>query len=739
MLTKKMKIILISIGGALIVGGGLGLGLGLGLRSGDKEEEKPAPIIPDNDPCPEGECIDEDGDGFCDNCGYPVDIQHGVKVTGEPSAPFYLKVGDVKNIRAKLDPSPDRKEEKTFTWTKSNSNGNITPDSSNTANATVEGVKEGSVVFTATNDYNQTLIRRFNANVINYDDDNMYLWEFQKEDRAKFGYVNEEGKKAGVKDGTATLGDINWTFHRSDTFSLQSQKGGIGFGKGGKPETLIQLSSHNERQIKKIVIETASANALSNITVKVGDNIVINEKTPSYSDEFIGSVSYRDNNDTPQKLTGDISIQFDTPNYDESRADDRDYKGPGAVYLKSILIEYYEYELDWKTNVNYDFEAKFLEKSYPFESITGTAKPVDFVDEENGIQIKFEAVTTNSKLTGQAATNKSIEVISTKPDEVIKKVSFIYQNGSTAPAYEEHSSVFGGDPYLTVVDNKKGQSNSTTSVGKFIMSNDVSSVKFYNNLGKGTQNYVGIKSIQVKTVAGNQLKINKLEFAPDAAPNKTSYFVGETFDPDGLGPINVSFTDETVPAIQVPSNEVTYYDENTHEVTLSEGTTAVVGSIQGVEIKVEGLSVTVDTSTKIYNRVKSNDELVDGDYLFVIPSTKQYWDGTKDAGLQSLGEVEIGDSMELLSSLQKSMLSITCKDGLVTIKNKANAKIGMTEKGGFSVSSSPKYSNWSFEVNDGFVNFAINGGEYSKYLVFSTKIELGTTPTSNIALYKVSE
>lgn len=776
MLTKKLKIVLISCGGALVVGGGLGVGLGVGLNQ-NKEEEKPKPapfIEPDNDPCPEGECIDENTDGFCDICGYPVEIQHGITLSGDPTAPFYLKVGEEKIIKAKLSPAPSRPEEKTFTWTKSNDNGIITPDKSNTANAVVQGIQEGKVIYTATNDYNNGLVRNFTANVIDYDEDNMYLWEYQSSDRAKFGYVNKEGQKAGVTDGTATLGTIDWTFHRSETNSLQSNKGGVGFGKGKKPETLVQLTSHNDRQIKKIVVEAASANALANITVKIGDNEVINKKTPSYSEPAIGAVSYIDDEMEPKKLTGDISIQFDTPEYDTNKEDDPSYKAPGAVYLKSIWIEYYEYDLDWKTNETYDFEAMYLSKTEPFEALTGSAKPINFIDEEHGIQIKFAGVknpaTDGSGIQDFALTNGDIEVISTKSDEVIKKVSFVYQNGSTPPTYEEYTSVFGGEPYTELLDSVKGGKKISSRIGRFIYADNVSAVKFMNSPGKTTHNNVGIKSIQVKTIAKNQLQVKKLELGPNAELNKTVYKVGETFDPAGLQTINVSFTDETAPIVSIPASALEYYDAPTYDekgeydTFLKDGTTEVVGFLNGVEIRIGGIEVVL--VKMIFEKVTDLSQIDETSrYLITSPANSSFALGTSGSNLNKGDgshydpDIVFGEDMFIPDSFENDLFTIEVNKNANTFKFATFDKKhtwGVTKSGSASASYTTEYTQWNFEFlaepedEEAKANFIpgtlkitmeVNEANYCLYNTgetFNVYKNKDANKVSNIVLYKLT-
>ncbi len=767
MLSKKAKIILISVGGALVVGGGLGVGLGIGLsnKPQDKPDEPDPIIIPDEDPCPEGTCVDENQDGVCDVCGYPVDIQHGVSVGGDPSAPFYLKVGESKTITAKLTPSPDRDSEKTFTWKTSNSRIASVAAKSASAKADIEGLSEGNVTFTATNEYNPALVRNFEATVINYDDENMYLWEYQTSDRAKFGYVNEDGKKAGVADGVANLAGLDWTFHRSEVKSLQSKQGGVGFGKGSDPEKLVTLKSTNTREIKKIVIETASANSLANITVKVGDNEVINKATPKFSSAAIGSVSYVDSEENPSKYSGDILIQFDTPAFDESKLEDESYRAPGAVYLKSIWIEYYEINLDWKTNVTYDLNAKYLEskdadfKSGYFTGLTTSAKPLSINDEENGITINLEKIkqygsSDNVKLIDHALTNGYIDIILNKPDEVIKQVKFEYINGTNKTTYTEYASVFGGAPFVNTID-----SSNTGLCGKFISSDNVNAIRF---VPKG--NNVAVHSISVKTIEGVQLEIDSLSLKEGAAASKLSYKQGEVFDPEGLEDISVSFTNDNVNPIDIPSNEITWYDGPSYEdpadhsnasEILKEGTTYVIGVLNGHTVKYEGIEVVL---VKMYlSLVKDASDINETDrYLIASPKNSAICLGSsgsdmnKADGSKVLEGFEFTDDVNLADSYENDLFKFE-KDPnseKYAIANFDGAHRFTVTKSGTSAAGTSKdgCQLYSITINseNGNATFTMDFNDTKYYLIhtgtaFDSKKDNGSIDKASIRIYKLNE
>ena len=127
---------------------------------------------------------------------------HATKVTPEPNAPFYLKVGQTKLVNVSFDQTPTEDKEKTFTWksddvnkAKLNKNKDeykiteemLTPEDTKGLKCAITGVSEGAVTVSATNDYNKSIVGYFYPNVINFSEKNNYLWEYKSEDRKEFG------------------------------------------------------------------------------------------------------------------------------------------------------------------------------------------------------------------------------------------------------------------------------------------------------------------------------------------------------------------------------------------------------------------------------------------------------------------------------------------------------------------------------------------------------------------------
>ena len=263
--------------------------------------------------------------------------QHATSMSADPNAPFYLKVGETRNISVSLSPSPTLKEEKIVSWTLQGNCIDYTVNQDNTYKVAITGKTPGKAILNAKNTYNDTLTASFTIKVIDFDEENDYLWQYNSSDRAQFGYQNTDELKIGTTEGDAILNGVTWHYTRSRATSLQSSMGAVGFGKGGEPEEHIHLETTVDRLVNKFTIEAASANSLAKMTIKIGDTIYMNEKVvPRAEYDVIGTLI----SDSVAPNSGKIEIDVETPSYIPSLAEDPSYKKPGAFYLKSILINY---------------------------------------------------------------------------------------------------------------------------------------------------------------------------------------------------------------------------------------------------------------------------------------------------------------------------------------------------------------------------------------------------------------
>ena len=281
--------------------------------------------------------------------------KHATKVSPDPKAPFYLKVGETRRIGVSFDQTPEKAEEKTFTWSLQGNHITYALLESSPTKIDITGVSAGSCVLTATNNYNESLVAKFYINVIEFDEQTDYLWQYASSDRAQFGYTTD--LKEGTTTGTAKLNGMDWAYERSKAVSLNtSQSGYLGFGKGSDPETHLHFETENARTVNSISIEATSANALAKMTVKVGDTIYLNEvEVPKLTDDVMAL-----KNGAIAAATGKIEIDVVTPEYDKTQAENPDYKKPGGFFIKSILIDFEE-ALPNKSMALVDDESGILE------------------------------------------------------------------------------------------------------------------------------------------------------------------------------------------------------------------------------------------------------------------------------------------------------------------------------------------------------------------------------------------
>ena len=263
--------------------------------------------------------------------------QHATSLSLDPNAPFYLKVGETRNISCSLSPAPTLASEKVISWSLKGDYLDYTVNPDNTYKVAVTGKTPGTAELTATNTYNSNLTKTFTIKVINFDEENDYLWQYKSSDRAQFGYDSTEAKQ-GVLEGDANLNGQIWHFTRSKLSSLQSSMGAVGFGKGGDPETHVHLETTVDRLVNKFTIEAASANSLAKMTIKVGNTTYMEEGVvPKDNYDVIGTIE----SDPVLPDSGKIEIDVYTPEYDAKEDETNPYyKKPGAFFLKSILINY---------------------------------------------------------------------------------------------------------------------------------------------------------------------------------------------------------------------------------------------------------------------------------------------------------------------------------------------------------------------------------------------------------------
>lgn len=278
-------------------------------------------------------------------------------ITLNEKCPFYLAVGSKKKLSitvantSKIDDSL-----KIFNWSSSNKSvvdlKVIDQATRKTLDCEVTAKKTGTAVITAVNTFDSTVAAVFTINVIDLKSTD-YLWQSDnKNDKNQFGVDNNHpnGTTGLEKDASATLNGYKWNYERSRDVKLENDAGSIKFGKGcdrSKDEYYnaedLTLSIHNERRVKSITVETASAYSLCEFSIKVGSDKPVETFAPKRNGN---STSMITTHDFLNGLTGDIELKWVNPpyNFDCDNPDsdyyDINYKGPGAIYLRSIYIQY---------------------------------------------------------------------------------------------------------------------------------------------------------------------------------------------------------------------------------------------------------------------------------------------------------------------------------------------------------------------------------------------------------------
>ena len=698
----------------------------------EKPKDKEPEVIPDVDP--------EDMHQHATSLSYS---------TGSPNAPFYLKVGETRNLGVTLSPSPDLDNEKTCNWKIDNAESvSYEVDSTDSKKVTVTGVKTGTSKLTVTNDYNRNLTYTFTIKVIDYDEDNDYLWQYTSEDRKGFGYIYQT-RPEGVTEGDASLNGINWHFTRSKAVTLQSSMGAVGFGRGGEPETHIHLECDNIRTVENFTIEAASANSLAKMTVKVGDTVFINDATvPADYYDTIGTI-YSDKDVTPSN--GKIEIDIVTPEYDPAKEADPTYKKPGAFYLKSMFINFAD-DVIPAHEKTYNFKALYEDQESTFyNSLSSSGKQVSYADET--FSFNFKSIKTESdKVPGYAVTNGDIEIKPLFSDEVFYKVEAKFNFGelTTKSSYIVEKSKTGGLIY------------SSTGIASDKETGELKVLFFEDHLNMlrlkvSGSSYIGLESIKVTTVKGSPLTVKKIAVPEEFTPTKTQYMVGDEFSTEGLPDLEIEFNEEGIRPETLSVNALTWYDGTSYDADPSKaktqlelGTTKVCGVYNG-QLVVTITGITVLDNPQNLTLVKNVSEIDTTSHYYIIARVKgklirgsagSSMGGNSDAGQGSLA-ANVGESVSISAAFRNDYYVFEKESEKFAVKSTTGHYFGITKSGNLSRSAKPdnKYFTLTMDA-DGLMTIAFEKPDDSsvvKYLALgSSAIGLQTEVTANLSLYKVA-
>ena len=728
-MNKKKLLLLPIIGGFLLSGCKFTL-FGKTIRLFEKDEQK-----------------QQDSSQTIDDVEPEDTSKHATSLSQSPNTPFMLKIGEIRTVSVSFDQTPSKDEEKIFEWKLQGTAISYTVQT-NSAKADITGVRAGHAELTAINKYNNDLKKTFYITVIEFDEEKDYLWQYNSDDKAQFGYTSEQ--KAGTKKGDAVLAGMIWHYERSSVESLNvSQSGYIGFGAGSKPETHLHFETDNSRGVKSIAFEATSAHSLAKMTVKVGETVFMNEMTvPRLTDDIQPLVASKD-----EAASGNIVIDVYTPEFEEGREDDPTYYAPGAFSLKSIRIAF-ESAPEFKTTKTFNFKEMYDdEEDTILHNLSKTASEKSFVDGDFSVYFKSvkKEADSDEKIPGYAHSNGYIDVLYTKPGEVISMVEFKFTYGTTSSknVYNLEVSKAGGTPFTNVGSS----SDANGSLISYVHSDNINAIRL--NV-KNSYN-VGLEYLTIKTRDGVQASIKEIQKPATFAPKKTSYVVGEAFDPDGLGNLTIVYNEEGISNDILPISELVWYDGPSYDLnpaeaslTLKLGTTYVYGIFRaGFYVTVEGL--TVQDLKLSLSLIKNTNEITSADKFYIIaPASKALLksssgsDMSKAAGVETLSLATVGDEIEISAALKNDYFTIEpLTSGKFTLKATTGHYIGLTNSGNISINKDAPNKDYTLTIDaeSGLVTFMIqkNDGSVTKYFGFDgSKFAMSADEIANIGIYKLN-
>ena len=692
-----------------------------------------------------------------------VDIdenKHATSISADPSAAFYLKKGESRNVKVTLSPSTGvRDEEKTFTWSITKGDGVTIPSgvTGNTIEITAVKASTGNVV-TAVNDYNHSLTKSFTIHVIDFDEENDYLWQYASEDKNQFGYTSSN--KQGDASGTATLNGISWSFLREpEAISINTtQSGAIGFGKGENPETHVHFEAEVGRTVESITFEVASANSLAKMSVSVGETAYMTEKTvPKVTNNALNFIT-TDEVSTP--VSGKIQIDVVTPQMDDSRKEDPDYNAPGAFYIKSILIHFGD-TIETVTEETFNFKDMYDNRADGdgiFGDLTKTtAKQIQFSQNDFDVTLEKVKKEATENIPDYAHTNGYIEVKLNKPGEEIFKVEFKIEYGTTSDSYKTlyglYVSKSGGAPFKSL-DISSDKTTCMLNASLF-ESNHINAIR----LVPSKTNNIGLDYLKISTKAGINPTISSITPPAEFVPSVKEYSSGELFDTTGLGDLTISYEESGVEPDLLPASELEWFDGVSYDADpatatkeLQAGTSYVYGIFRGEKVaKITGLTV-VDIPISL-TIVKNISDINTTDHYFIIEKdSKTLIKGSaagdmgnkSKSGTVTLDLSSVGDSISIPGLYKNDYYTFTESGGLYSIGSTSGNHFGMTNSGNLSTAKSPQNPNASLTID------ADSGATLIKYEKSSDTsvygylylsggtIVLNTTATANLCFYKVN-
>ena len=265
---------------------------------------------------------------------------------------FFMKVGEVLDFNASFDGiSQLTDEQKGVAWTQTNSSVlriDVNPTETRKCNFTA--LKEGTTKITATSTYNDGYSKSVNVTVI---DESIYTYSFQVMTDSVKNKFNDSEAGTAKASGTASLNGYDWDFEFENPAIKVSGSQMLTFGKGDVSfgNIYFRYANPDNYKIRSIKVICSSAAPIesgsgqdtryadygsASIAIKIGEfEYVNNPHTPKHKTaQPLDVVTGGDLGADPK--SGPVEIQFG-PTYKHVGEETLG----GAVYLKSVIIEYY--------------------------------------------------------------------------------------------------------------------------------------------------------------------------------------------------------------------------------------------------------------------------------------------------------------------------------------------------------------------------------------------------------------
>jgi hypothetical protein len=265
---------------------------------------------------------------------------------------FYMQIDEVLDFSVTFK-GAGSEEQKGIEWISSNPKAVKLDVKEKSYQCVLTALREGSSTIVARSTFDRTLTDSVTITVID-NSDFTYFWQMDKSKSDNKLFNDEDGKTK--TDGTVKLNNMDWTFHFDTPDKAVGGGQSLTFGSAEKPYGNVDFSTENTKKIRKVSVLCSSSavhiddgsshgksgdEGTSRLTVTIGGYKYIDDvATPKYStDQPLDTVTGEEFNDG--SLSGDIKIHF-SPTYKDMETK----VNSGAIYLKSIIIEYYRGDLE---------------------------------------------------------------------------------------------------------------------------------------------------------------------------------------------------------------------------------------------------------------------------------------------------------------------------------------------------------------------------------------------------------